>query len=463
MLVRTFDVVVLGVGSAGEWVADEVASGSRTVLAVEAGRVGGECPYVSCVPSKAMLRGAHAREQAWHLTDLGGSSRAPELDTGRDAWSAAVRRRDRLASGRDDAGAAGQLKERGVTLVRGAGRVTAPGTVTVAGTEFGYQDLVVATGSRPVIPPIDGLAEVPHWTSDQALSAPQYPESVLVLGGGAVGCELAQMYARFGVRVSLVEAADQLAGPEDPRVAAELASVLRDSRIDVRLGTAIRRLVPVAGGGVRAVPDTGTAIEAARVVLAVGRTPAAGDLGLDVLGVTPGDDGALRVDAHGRVEGQPHVWAAGDVTGIAPYTHGANYQARVVTANLLGGSQQADYRAIPRVIYTDPPLASVGLTERQARADGAAVTVATAAISSVARSSTDGSEAGLLVLTADRERGVLVGAAAVGAAADEWISEATLAIAARVPVTVLAQVVHPFPTFSEVYEVPLRELASALG
>lgn len=462
MRMQTFDVVVLGVGSAGEWVAGEVASGGRTVLAAEAGRVGGECPYVSCVPSKAMLRGAHAREQAWHLTDLGGSSRAPELDAGRDAWPTAVRRRDRLASGRDDSGAAGQLKERGVTLVRGIGRVTAPGEITVAGTGFGYQDLVVATGSRPVIPPIDGLADVPHWTSDQALSARQYPESVLVLGGGAVGCELAQMYARYGVRVSLVEAADQLAGQEDPRVAAELASVLRDSRIDVRLGTSIRRLT-AAGEGVRAVPDTGTAIEAARVVLAVGREPVTGGLGLDVLGVTPGDGGALRVDARGRVDGQPHVWAAGDVTGVAPYTHGANYQARVVTANLLGGSQEADYRAIPRVIYTDPPLASVGLTERQARADGIAVAVSTAAIASVARSSTDGSEAGLLVLTADRDRGVLVGASAVGAAADEWISEATLAIAARIPVTALAQVVHPFPTFSEVYEVPLRELAGALG
>jgi dihydrolipoamide dehydrogenase len=209
--------------------------------------------------------------------------------------------------------------------------------------------------------------------------------------------------------------------------------------------------------------DDGSAAEADRIVIAAGRKPATEGLGLDVLGIEPGEKGALRVDGHGRVQGQQHVWAAGDVTALAPFTHGANYQARVVTANLLGGNATADYRAIPRVIYTEPPLASVGLNAAQARAKGIDVLTETAMMSQTARSATDGPPDGRLVLTADRARGVLVGAAALGEGADSWISEATVAIRAQVPIALLAEVVHPFPTFAEAYEVPLRELARQLA
>jgi dihydrolipoamide dehydrogenase len=460
---QTFDVAVLGAGSAGEWIAGGVADKGGSVVLVEALRVGGECPYVACIPSKAMLRSAHARVQARHLTDLGGASVSPGLDEDRDAFRAAVRRRDRLSGAGDDSGAAASIERRGVTLVRGTGRISRPGVIDVAGREFGYRDLVVATGSSPVIPPVEGLDAVPAWTSDQALSAPEYPVSVIVLGGGAVGSELAQAYAGFGVRVSLVEAAGQLAGHEDPRIAAELAAVLRGDGVDVRLGAQVTRMEVTGDGGARALLAGGTAIEAGRVILAAGRAPATKGLGLHSIGVTTAESGALRVDDHCRIEGQAHAWAAGDVTAIAPYTHGANYQARVVTENLLGGSRAADYRAMPRVIYTDPPLASVGMTERQAREAGIEVTTATIDISQVARSSTDGASAGQLVLVADRAHGVLIGACAIGPAADEWISEATLAILTRVPITLLADVVHPFPTFCEVYEIPLRQLAAELA
>ena len=318
----------------------------------------------------------------------------------------------------------------------------------------------MATGSRPVIPPIEGLADVPAWTSDQALSSPEYPRSLIVLGGGAVGCELAQAYAGFGVQVTVIEAADQLAGNEDPAIAAELAAVLAADGIRLLIGSGVVRTEPRAGGGVRCLLGDGTAVEADRLILAVGREPATSDLGLTALGIQ--DDGALSVDVHCRVEGQQQVWAAGDVTGLAPYTHGANYQARVVSENLLGGELTADYRAIPRVIYTEPPLASVGMTAGAARAAGLDVISASAKMSDQARASTDGSPAGRVVLVADRARGLLVGAAALGAGADDWIAEATIAIRASVPVADLAQVVHAFPTFGEAYEVPLRELARQL-
>jgi pyruvate/2-oxoglutarate dehydrogenase complex dihydrolipoamide dehydrogenase (E3) component len=460
--IDAFDVVVLGAGSAGEWVAGAVGDAGRSVALVEKLRVGGECPYVSCIPSKAMLRSAEARALARHLADLGGAPDAVQVGADADAFAAAVRRRDDLSHRRDDSDAAMRIQDRGATLIRAKGRITGPGRVDAGGRELAYQDLVVATGSRPAVPPIDGLAGVPVWTSDQALSAADYPASVVILGGGAVGCELAQIYAGFAVQVMLIEPADQLAGGEEPVLAGELARRLRAVGVSLRIGMGAARVAPTSAGTAKVFLQDGSAVAADRVILAAGREPATSDLGLETLGIAVQDDGAVSVDDHCRIEGQEHVWAAGDLTGIAPYTHGADYQGRVVADNLLGGCATADYTAIPRVIYTDPPLAGVGLTERQARAKGLDVVVATTDLQELARSSTDGSAGGRLVLVADRERGVLVGAGAIGACADDWISEASVAIRAQVPVRVLADVVHPFPTNAQAYEVPLRELARQL-
>jgi dihydrolipoamide dehydrogenase len=461
--VDRFGVVVLGAGSAGEWVAGGVADAGGSVALVEASRVGGECPYAACIPSKGMLRSAQVREDARHLVELGGASAPVALDEDGPAYRAAVRRRDVLSSHRDDTDAARDIKRRGVTLIRGSGRITGSGMVDIDGRQIGYRDLVVATGSRPAVPPIKGLDKVTGWTSDQALSARARPASLLVLGGGAVGCELAQAYAGFGVTVTLVEAAVQLVSGEDAAVAAELATVLRGSNIDVRLGAEITAMEATVGGQARALLDGGPVVEAEQVILAAGRTPATAGLGLDAIGITPDDTGALAVDARCRVEGQGHVWAAGDVTGIAPYTHGANYQAQVVTDNLLGGDRVADYRAIPRVVYTRPPMASTGMPAEKARDDGIDVITATMDMSQLARTATDGAAGGLLVLVADQARQVLVGTAAVGPGADEWISEASVAIRASIPLKTLADVVHPFPTFAQAYEVPLRELAAQLA
>jgi pyruvate/2-oxoglutarate dehydrogenase complex dihydrolipoamide dehydrogenase (E3) component len=429
--VDRFDVVVVGAGSAGEWVAGGVADAGGSVALVEASRVGGECPYVACIPSKGMLRSAHVREDARHLAELGGASAPVALDDDEAAYRAAVRRRDVLSSHRDDTDAARGIKRRGVTLIRGTGRITGSGVIDVDGRQVGYRDLVVATGSRPAVPPIEGLDQVAPWTSDQALSAPARPASLMVLGGGAVGCELAQAYAGFGVAVTLVEAATQLVSGEDAAVAAELATVLRASNIDIRLGTEVKAVEAAAGGQARVLLDGGSVVETEQVILAAGRTPATAGLGLDAIGVTPADTGALAVDPRCRVEGHDHVWAAGDVTGIAPYTH--------------------------------PPMASTGMPAEQARDDGIDVITATTDMAQLARTATDGTAGGLLILVADRSRRVLIGAAAAGPGADEWISEASVAIRAGIPLKTLADVVHPFPAFAQAYEVPLRELAAQLA
>ncbi|HSH60515.1 MAG TPA: NAD(P)/FAD-dependent oxidoreductase [Acidimicrobiales bacterium] len=461
-MAKDFDVVVLGAGTAGESVASNVAKGGRSVVLIEAHRVGGECPFVACMPAKSLLRSAEVRQLMTRAAELGATSADPELDDDDDAYHTALARRDEITGGLDDSGAAKGMEDSGVTLVRGRGRVTQRGVVQVGeDEEYGYTDLVITTGSSPIRPPIDGIDDVPNWTSDQVLTAVERPRSLVILGGGPVGCELAQAHARFGVRVTLVEAAERLVVKEEPGVSQDMAAVLRDDGVDVRVGSKATK-AEVVEGSARLRLDDGSTVEAERIVLSVGRSPNTAGIGLEVLGIEPAAIG-LQTDERCRVLGQDHVWAAGDVTGVAPFTHAANYQARVVTANLRYHPTSADYRAIPRTIFTDPPLASVGMSLSRAEEEGVDAISASLALGETARSASEGEPRGRLVLVADRSRGVLVGASAIGGAADEWIGEAALAIRAEIPLRVLTDVVHPFPTFSEVYEPPLRELAAKLA
>lgn len=438
-MAERYDVAILGAGSAGEVVAAGLAAAGRMVLVVEAGLVGGECPYFACMPSKALLR---------------------DLPRGR-SWAQAVARRDEVAAHRDDTDAARELTDAGVTLVRGRGRVTGAGRLEVAGTAYDWTDLVLSTGSSPVVPPVDGLADVPRWASDQALASPELPERLIVLGGGAVGCELAQIYAGYGTRVTLVESGPRLLATEAAFLGEHLAEILRDGGVEVLTGVTATRAVAGANG-VRLECADRDAVTGDRVLVAAGRRPETGDLGLGVLGVEVDGTGAIPVDGHCRVAGQHHVWAAGDVTGIAPYTHTANYQAAVIVDNLLGRPRTADYRAIPRAVYTNPSVYAVGDNPSPDDLAQGRVRCAGMDLADTARAAVDGPAGrGRVELYADPVRGVLLGAAGTGPGVTEWLAEMTLAIRASVPLTVLADTVHAFPSYGEALEPPLRELAGA--
>ena len=440
------DVVVVGLGSGGQPVAESLAAAGVDVVGVEAFRVGGECPYVACIPSKAMLVAAAA--------DVG--------------WDEAVRRRDRAAEHRDDTGTARGVADAGVRLLRGTATVTAPGAlevVTPDGDRVALRwsrALVVGTGSAPVVPPVDGLDDVPTWTSADALAAAEQPDRLVVLGGGAVGCELGQAFARLGSRVELVEVAARLLAAEQPWVGDRVAAALREDGVRLHLERMATR-AEATPDGLRLHLSGGGAVEGDRLLLAGGRRPRGDGLGLDVLGVEP-DSGALRVDPRCRVLGAdgplPDVFAVGDVTGVAPYTHTASYQAEIVAAELLGHGRDADYRAIPRVVYTDPAVFCVGRTERDA---GHPLVTAAFDVEDTARAFVERPpHPGRLELLADPD-GTVVGAAVVAPHAESWAGELALAVRAGLSADLLADHVHPHPAWSEAVHPAARELVQRLA
>ncbi|MHB1526746.1 MAG: dihydrolipoyl dehydrogenase family protein [Candidatus Dormibacteria bacterium] len=458
-----FDVVILGAGSAGEMLATNL--GARRTAVIESGLVGGECPYVACMPSKALLRSAQLRREAADLDSFGAVANAVDVGAGTRAFATAVARRDRICEHREDAEHAAELARAGVTLYRGRGRVVGERSVVVDLQEGGlaqleFEDLVIATGSRAVVPGIPGLDLVPVWRSDEALSSAELPRRLVVLGGGPVGCELGQVYSSFGSAVTIVESADHLLPGEDRRIGDTLADVLIVQGVTVRTGRQVVSCSSDPGGAVLRLSDGGQ-ISCDRVLLATGRKPQVQGLGLESLGLEVGE-GPLAVDTACRVEHVRHVWAAGDVTGIAPFTHTANYQAVIIASNLGGKEAVADYRAVPRVVYTSPPVAAVGLGPDAVRSSGLDIVCVEAGVGTSARAAVDGNTKGLLLLWADRRAGCLIGAAAICRGADEWISEAALAIRAHVPVSVLTDIVHPFPTYSELYDSAYRELRQKL-
>jgi pyruvate/2-oxoglutarate dehydrogenase complex dihydrolipoamide dehydrogenase (E3) component len=450
----TFDVVVLGGGTAGVHVATEVAQAGKSVMLVEAGLIGGESPYLACLPSKSLLLSA-ARG---------------------DSWEQAVSRRDAVTGNLDDSAATARLAEAGVAVVRGTGRITSAGTVEVTPLGLGeptsltavslsYGDLVIATGSEPVAPPIEGLPDIPAWTTAESLTSPDLPRRLIVLGGGPAGCELAQIYAAFGSQVTLIEAEEGLL-PGEPAFAGEvLAASLRRAGIEIHLGSAAAKAERTSDGLTLGLAN-GTRIDANRLLLATGRRPRVGGLGLDVLGITIEPGAALPTTAACQVaDAGGHIWAAGDVTGVG-HTHTGRYQAGIVAANITGGHREADYTAIPRTVFTTPEVFAVGAWGWAGPGAGSNQNLITAraSLADTARARVGAAEPGdqgFLELYADRDSGTLVGAAAVGPNVTAWMTEVTLAIRARIPVAILADVVHAFPTYGEALETALRELTAS--
>jgi pyruvate/2-oxoglutarate dehydrogenase complex dihydrolipoamide dehydrogenase (E3) component len=438
-------VVVLGGGSAGEAFVGALRRLDTDVelTLVERALVGGECTYWACMPSKTLLRSpellAAAREAPGAVEAAVGA-----LDLERIFWW-----RDQVVDSWADEGHGEWLADRDAMLVRGDATVVAPGVLDVEGRELPYDKLVVATGSRPALPPIGGIADVPHWTTADATSASEVPASLVVVGGGASGVELAQLYARLGADVTIVQRSRLLTRMAED-AAAFLQAQLEADGVRVRLGAGVAR-VDASDGRVDLHLDDGDTLRAERLLVAAGRRPTVEGLGLERVGVEIGERGIIVNDSLAAAD---NVWAIGDVTGISLFTHVAKYQARVAAANVAGHERRADYRAVPAVVFTDPQVAQVGTVE------GEGLVSAGWEVNRTSRSATYARprSGGFVRLVADAERRVLVGAVAVGPEAGEWLQQVTLAIRAEVPIDVLRDTIQPFPTFSEAISFAARDL-----
>ncbi len=447
------DVIVVGLGVGGEEVAGKLAEAGLAVVGIESNLVGGECPYWGCVPSKMMIRGGNALAEARRVAKLAGSA------TVHPDWTPIAKRiREEATDDWDDTVAVDRFVGKGGRFVRGYAALTGPRTVMVADQEFeATKGIVLATGAAPAAPPIEGLAGTPYWTNREAVEVEQLPTSLVVLGGGAIGVELAQVFARFGVRVTVVEAADRLLPFDEPEAADLVRAAIEADGVTVRTGMhATRVLYSEADGFAVEIGDGAGAATGDRLLVATGRRGRLADIGLETVGLDPS---ARAIETDERMRAADGIWAVGDVAGHGAFTHMAMYEAGIAIRDILGQEgPPADYRAVPRVTFTDPEVGTVGLSEAEARDRGMNVRVGLTDLTTSARGwiHKEGNE-GLIKLIADGD--LLVGATSVGPMGGEVLSMLTLAVHARVPLPQLRSMIYAYPTFHRAVEDALRNLA----
>jgi pyruvate/2-oxoglutarate dehydrogenase complex dihydrolipoamide dehydrogenase (E3) component len=451
------DLVVIGTGPGGESLANGAASAGLRVVAVDKHLVGGECPYYGCIPSKMMLRAADTLAEAHRAGQLAGSV------TVEPSWAPVAKRISGEATDDwDDTVAVERLQQAGATVIHGVGRLDGPGRVVVTPADGGEPTTYVAArgvvlnpGTSPAEPPIEGLAGTPYWTNRDAVRATELPRELIVLGGGPIGCELAQVFARFGTRVTVVQHGERLLAADEPEASALLQDVFVAEGIRVMAGAEAVGVAYAAGQGFTVTLASGETLTGDQLLVAAGRHRNVDDIGLETVGLAPD-----RIEVDERLRAGDGLWVIGDVAGHGAFTHVSMYQSGIALRDLLGQEgAPADYRALPHTTFTDPEVAGVGLTEQAARKAGLSVRVGQTDLAQSSRGFTHGpGSTGLVKVVEDADAGVLVGATVVGPAGGEILAMLTLAVHAKVPVATLRTMIYAYPTFHRAIESALADL-----